>query len=306
MNQLSSAPNLGKWKIVKHIASGSTASVYQGYNPETNAEAAIKIYNYSSDVTPELMNGEKEIMENLSHPNVIEMYEFLEDIDFEDCRGCLFKVSGLVVENASAGNIFDLIESVGSLPEALSRTFFHQLIDAIEYLHGKNIAHRDIKPENLLLSSKFCLKLADFGYAVDLNKSSGKSRAGTSQYLAPEIHADRNFDPKDGDLFAAAIMLFCMISGSMPFNKATECDKLYKYVIEGDLEKFWGFHEAVANVYSSKQVFTEDLKDLFARMFNPDPKQRLSIKDIKKHPWYQKDNINEDKLEFFVRELLKY
>ena len=231
------------------------------------------------------------------------MDEFLENIDFEDARGCTFKVSALVMENAAHGSLLELLESRGSLPEVLVRTYFCQLIDAIEYLHAKNIAHRDIKPENLLLGRKFRLKLADFGHSLDLKKSSCTSRVGTSQYFAPEMHVSRKFDAKDADLFAAAIVLFCMISGSMPFVKATECDKLYSNFFNESTTSFWSFHETVSSGDSSEELFTEDLKDILEKMFNPDPKKRLSLTEIKKHPWCQKAKLDDDEIERTVREL---
>lgn len=279
--------------------------MYLGESTETKKEAAIKIYDYGSDITPELINQEKEIAKSLSHANIIPYIEFLENIDFEDCRGCSFKVSALVMENATCGTLLDLIESVGSLSEILTRTLFCQLLDAIEYMHEKGIAHRDIKPENILLDGKYCLKLTDFGHSLDLTKTRCTSKVGTSQYFPPEMHAARDFDAKEADLFAAAIMLFCMISGSMPFEKATESDALYKNFVNGSLETFWEFHEAVSSQHSSKQLFTEELKDLLEKMLNPDPKKRLTLKEIRKHDWCQKEKLDDDGIVRFVNQLPK-
>lgn len=278
------------------------SSVYLGYNSETHQKAAIKIFY--ADVPSEHIRDEKEIMERFNHPNLISLYDYFENIDFEDCRGSSFKISGFAMEYAACGSILELISVLGCLPEVLSRTLFHQLIEALDHLHGKNIAHRDIKPENLLLDQGYCLKLADFGHSIDLKKSHDKHRVGTSRYFSPEMHSGGEFDPKAGDIFAAAVMLFCMISGSMPFYRAAADDEVYRYLINGNLQGFWGFHEGAFSG-NSRRLFTEDLKDLFEKMLHVDPKKRLSIQEIKGHAWYQKEILDKDVIGPHVRELLK-
>jgi len=56
---------------------------------------------------------------------------------------------------------------------------------SVQYLHTRGIVHRDIKPENILFSSGMCLKLADFGLAIDLRQERAVTRAGTLDYMAP-------------------------------------------------------------------------------------------------------------------------
>lgn len=241
-------------------------------------------------------------MKNLDHPNLITLVEFLDDIDFKDYRGEICKVSALVLENASNSTLLNLLSSFDALTEIHARTYFHQLINAIEYLHDKNIAHRDIKPENILLDEKFCIKLADFGHSLDLAKSNCTTRAGTSQYFAPEMLANGDFNPKKADLFAAGIILFCMIAGSMPFNEAAPEDRLYKKLIQGNAEEFWSFHEQVC-CGSSERVFGAELRDLLEKMFHPNPEKRLSLKELKQHPWYLKDTIEDNKIEALLKQL---
>lgn len=81
-----------------------------------------------------------------------------------------------------------------------------------------------MKPENLLFDSNFNLKIADFGFATMLEGKDGtgllKTCLGTESYMAPEIHAKAPYIGSSVDLFASAIILFIMLSGTPPFSKA--------------------------------------------------------------------------------------
>jgi len=70
----------------------------------------------------------------------------------------------LALELAKGGELFDYISQTGEFSEDVARYFFHQLIDALDYMNKKGISHRDLKPENILMSEVFDLKLADFGF----------------------------------------------------------------------------------------------------------------------------------------------
>ena len=66
---------------------------------------------------------------------------------------------------ADNGDLLDFVKKNGAIPEQQSKLWFRQMASGLHYLHGKNIAHRDLKCENILLSRKFNVKLADFGFA---------------------------------------------------------------------------------------------------------------------------------------------
>jgi serine/threonine protein kinase len=68
------------------------------------------------------------------------------------------------LELASGGELFDYISQTGEFSEDVARYFFHQLIEALDYMNEKGISHRDLKPENVLMSGDFQLKIADFGF----------------------------------------------------------------------------------------------------------------------------------------------
>lgn len=96
-----------------------------------------------------------------------------------------------MLEYVGGGELFDYVAETGKFSEKVARTYFHQMMNGLYYLHQKGFAHRDIKPENILLSQAFLLKIADFGFSAALRGKDGsgvlKTKLGTEGYMAPEI-----------------------------------------------------------------------------------------------------------------------
>lgn len=101
--------------------------------------------------------------------------------------------------------------------------------------------------------------------------------------MAPEILAGNVYNPKQADLFSAAVVLFIMYTSHCPFTKATISDKYYRPVVDDDFEKFWEIH-ATSN--GKVKEFPESFKDLFGAMINLYADKRLTIEQIKAHEWY--------------------
>lgn len=185
-------------------------------------------------------------------------------------------VSYIAIEYASEGELFDWVTKTGKFNEDESRYFFHQLIEGLEYLHKKGYYHRDIKPENLVLSEDFKLKLIDFGFATkDITST---KRRGTIQYMAPEVLTNKEYRCEQADLYGAAITLFNLATQHTPFFKASESDGYYSFIANDDWEGFWKAQKA--------EDLSKNFKDLFRKMIYPDPGHRLSLSEIKEHPWY--------------------
>ena len=101
--------------------------------------------------------------------------------------------------------------------------------------------------------------------------------------MAPEIHARKPYSGASVDLFATAIILFIMISGTPPFAKADPKDPHYRIMCLGRYDVFWNAHEKSK---PKKPFYSEEFKDLIQKMLALEPKDRLDIDAIKAHPWY--------------------
>jgi len=146
-----------------------------------------------------------------------------------------------------------------------------QMLKSIEYLHEHGIVHRDLKPENILLKSEDSdvIKLTDFGLSRILDEGVYmKTVCGTPQYVAPEIltKAQKEGYGKAVDLWSLGVILFVLLSSSMPFeeeegSKISLFDKVKK-----------GIFKFVGNVW---KTVSEDAKDLIKNLLVVDPTKRL-------------------------------
>ena len=138
----------------------------------------------------------------------------------------------IVLEFLNGGSIFDLVNETGPFSEDLCRSLFSQLIEAIQYIHSKNISHLDIKPENILVSLTSGLKIADFGLSAystgPKNDYFLTKSVGTDIYWAPEVYT-RSYNGEKADLFSLGIILFIMATGCRPFSQASLVDKNYNF-----------------------------------------------------------------------------
>ena len=102
--------------------------------------------------------------------------------------------------------------------------------------------------------------------------------------MAPEILSRKNYNGAEVDLFAVAVILFIMMSGSPPFMKcADRRDDFYKLICDNRTARFWLAHEQ----FKSKNFFSQDFKDLITAMLQYNPQHRYDIADIIGHPWMQ-------------------
>lgn len=264
-------------------------SVVLGTNVITRKKEAIKLFK--PEISSKIVESESRLVLSLSHSRILNATEYIPEVSVktqEDLPDGSKKTSdtvfsALVLEYAPNSDLLSLLAEHGPLPEVLARTYFHQMVDAIEYLHTRGVCHLDIKPDNILLDENYCIKLADFGLALQLGeKRCLKGIAGTTLYLSPEMHLDLKYDGYQADLFALGITLFTMVSGILPFRSAKQEDSLYRFIAKQDFDSFWKKHEGLrkGNFYSPS------FKDLIQGMLALEPKKRPSLQDIKNHPWF--------------------
>lgn len=139
------------------IGEGAYGVVLKCRDAQNDINVAIKKFKDTDDeeLTKKTTMREVKILKMLSHPNIVEMKEAFRK------KGIVYLVFEFV-EN----NLLEVLEKTPSgLQPSVIRKIIYQLLKGLEYLHDLDIVHRDIKPENLLISSKFDLKICDFGFA---------------------------------------------------------------------------------------------------------------------------------------------
>merc|ERR1711959_163605 len=261
------AKQVGKYEIGHPLGEGQFGKVKEAVDLETGLRCAIKIIRKAAIKTGkdvETVKKEVQFMKMLDHPNVLKMYDTLEDAE---------KLY-LVLELAAGGDLFDKIVNMGGFNEQVAGDYFKQILSGLTHCHGKGIIHRDLKPENLLLGSNDLLKISDFGLSNILMTPQQmlKTHCGSEKYAAPEIM--QNTDPYAGapvDIWSIGVILYIMVGGAFPFVEATMSCDLYASLTQGNFK--WPEH------------FTPDLVDLLKRIFTIDPKARITLPEIHRHPW---------------------
>ena len=184
-----------------------------------------------------------ETITKIKHPNIVNMIEVGEGDQANLKKGTCKKVKYIVLELVGGGELFDLVVLGGRLEEKYARHYFKQLLDGLNYLHSSGYAHRDLKPENLMLDTGFNLKIADFGFAAPAQGRDGsgmlETQLGTASYMAPEIHLGKPYSGPSVDLFAAAIILFVIMTQRPPFSSANPSDPHYRLLAANRADIFW-------------------------------------------------------------------
>uniref|UniRef100_A0ACD5YVZ5 Uncharacterized protein n=1 Tax=Avena sativa TaxID=4498 RepID=A0ACD5YVZ5_AVESA len=181
----------------------------------------------------------------------------------------------LVIDLCDGGDLFSLVSARGRLPEREAAGIAAQIASALAACHRRGVAHRDVKPDNLLFDAATgALRLGDFGSAEwfgDGRTMSGL--VGTPYYVAPEVVAGREYGEKV-DVWSAGVVLYLMLSGSVPFYGAT-APEIFEAVLRGTL-RFPP--RAFASV-------SPEAKDLLRRMLCRDVSRRVSAEQVLRHPW---------------------
>lgn len=286
------------------FSSPPSSRVYLAQDDKNRSLLALKVFTFEAN--EERIQQEVGILQELDHPRILKAVDY-QRLQVTNLGSAGSELPVLVTEYASNGDLFKLVSAFGRFPDFLARSYFHQLVDALEYLHSRNIAHGDVKLDNILVDSNFSLKLADFGMAMKYSKGTVLNKKyGTCLYFSPEKHLEEAYDPFQADLFALGIVLFVMVSGVLPFQSATENDELYSLIIEGNYEEFWQVHEKLRSLRggnSQKGFYKTAFKELINNMLCFDPENRYTLSQIKGCEYYRDSTLNDDKLFDFVNQI---
>ncbi|KHG03616.1 CBL-interacting serine/threonine-protein kinase 9 [Gossypium arboreum] len=265
-----SRTRIGKYKLGRTLGEGSFAKVKFAKNVETGQCVAIKIMDRDQVLRHrmvEQIKNEISTMKLIKHPNVIKIFEVMAS------KTKIY----IVIEFVNGGELFDKIARHGRLKEDEARSYFQQLINAVDYCHSRGVYHRDLKPENLLLDSYGVLKISDFGLSAFSQQVRGDgllhTACGTPNYVAPEVLKDKGYDGKSSDIWSCGVILFVLMAGYLPFDEPNLIT-LYNKIGKAD--------------FTCPSWLSPGAKKFIKRILDPNPLTRITIHDILNDEWFKK------------------
>ena len=298
--------------IIKELGSGSFGNVYLVRHKVTKAEYAIKAIDKRNKTNQEekpYFRREVEVMYKVHHKNVVKLFGHFEDNNY-----CYF-----IMEYISKGNVYNLLptDKKKRLSTKVCSFIIRDIISAVYFLHHMHppIIHRDIKPENVLLGDNLVAKLTDFGWSNYMRDDEKRTTVcGTPIYLAPEIMEEKEHD-EAVDLWCIGVLLFETVCGT-PIYLAPEimeekehdeavdlwCIGVLLFELVTATPPFLGndLDTLKENVLKLKINWPKDInvdaKNLIMKILKLDPKQRLPLEEMIKHPFITKFTPDAPKL----------
>ncbi|XP_074294849.1 serine/threonine-protein kinase GRIK2-like [Silene latifolia] len=255
------------------IGSGSYAKVVLYRSSIDGINYAIKAFHKShllkqrvapsetamTDVLREVL-----IMKIVSHPNIVNLIEVIDDPDTDHFY--------MVLEYVEEKWDHEGAGPQGGLGEATARKYLRDIVSGLMYLHSHNIVHMDIKPQNLLVTRNGTVKIADFSVSQVFEGDNDELRRspGTPVITAPECCLGISYRGKAADTWAVGITLHCMIMGSFPFIGETLQDT---------------YDKIVNDPLNLPDNINPQLRNLLEGLLCKDPKQRMTLEVVAEHPW---------------------
>lgn len=229
MDNIQPGQMLGPYRIINQIGKGGMANVYKAYQASVDRYVAIKVLPTQLAESKEFatrFHQEARIIAMLEHPHILPVF------DYGESDGIAY----FVMRYLEAGTLKDKMEAGRPLPLNDIDRIFTQLAEALSYAHSHGVVHRDLKPANALIDSFGNVFLTDFGIAKLLESASPRltqtdAVMGTPAYISPEQAQGQSVDQRS-DIYSLGIILYEMVTGSVPFIADTPLAVLFKHITD--------------------------------------------------------------------------
>jgi serine/threonine-protein kinase len=212
--------SMGRYELLEPIGRGAMGFVYLGRDPKINRIVALKAVDLAAEVEPDDLDEarknflrEAEIAGQLSHPNIVTIY------DVGETDGLAY----IAMEYLRGRHLSEFATPERLLPVPVVLELLSRTANALDYAHSRNIVHRDIKPANIMYDSvSDGLKITDFGIArlIDVGRTRTGIVLGTPAFMSPEQLEGKNVNGHT-DLFALGVSLYQLLTGHLPFRGAS-------------------------------------------------------------------------------------
>jgi len=257
---------VGYYQLKGDIGRGNFSSVQLAKHGLTDEMVAIKIIDKTKldGKMTKMVLREITVMDACSHPHLVRLYEVVENS----------QKMHLVMQLAPGRELFTKLSEQGKLSEQRAKIIFSQISSAVSYMHGQGMIHRDIKAENVFFTARDKVVVGDFGFATRLDKIEQHltTFCGSPPYAAPELFQDDHYIGPPVDIWALGILLYFLVTGSMPFKAGTVAS-LKHAILEG--------------VFITPSHVSPTCVQLISNILKRKPSSRYTMSQIASSPWLQ-------------------
>lgn len=257
------------YKRLDQIGFGGFGKVFKVQEQKTKEIFAMKVIpndKLTTNTEKEFLQNEIALQKSCNHPNIVKIYN-----SFKDSLN-----QYIVLEYCPGGSLEAKFKKDGRFNDNSVSEFIAAALDALSYIHSRNIVHRDIKLGNFLIGENGKIKLCDFGLAMKFNPKEEYTVGGTPTYLAPEllIKGSSGISSKN-DIWALGVCAFILLNGYPPFEASTP-HLSYERIKNGTFR----FNSAANISYFAR--------DFINKTLIKDPNERPTADELKRHPMIHK------------------
>jgi serine/threonine protein kinase len=221
---------IGKYRVLRELGKGATATVYLCEEPGSERQVAVKVIQFGSNSAVvsrrmrKLFQNEGLVARRLNHPNIVRVYDAVVEEDF----------AYLVMEHVDGFGLEQHIRIDKLLPMHRAISIIFKCCIALDAAYRQGIIHRDIKPANILVGANDEAKIADFGLALNMNKDLDRDSTfimgvGSPAYMSPEQIKGYPLNQKT-DLYSLGVVLFQLLTGRLPFRATNQATLIYRII----------------------------------------------------------------------------
>lgn len=254
-------PHLGKFKIFSELGRGSFASVYLAHHTTLHYPVALKIFH--KDANEDEAYKSFKATKSIFHPLICQNFDIIKTSSGNIC---------IFMEYIDGKTLLDYANDLGHLYESQIKSIFGQLVTAIDYLHTQKIIHRDLKCENIMIDQNKNIRLIDLSFSCP-NTDEHSTLCGSPAYIAPEIIERLPYNDSI-DIWSLGVIIYAITFGKLPFENSNY-SLLFKIIT------------TMEPTYPTNSRFSDNLVDLIRKMLIKNPNKRITIDEIKNHPFFE-------------------
>lgn len=252
------------YNLLEELGHGAFSVVCKAMNLQNKKIYACKVFpksNLADKGDVERFQREINAMAFLRHENLVALYDFFwDEANFY-----------MIIDFCPGGELFDYIVNHDKLDEPTAALIFQQIASALQYCQSLGVAHRDLKPENVLIDQFPLIKVSDFGLCGYISdQKMMKTFCGSPCYCSPECLCRVQYDGRLSDIWSLGVILYAMVTGEHPWN-ITNTSIMLRQILKG--------------AYTVPPFVSPQCKELITKMMQVNPRDRITIDQILKHPW---------------------